>query len=518
MGDLPAQGPRAELAGAAVGDRRRDPGALGVELVALAQADEHPALAAGVGDRQLAEAAARLAALQQGLELAARGVVGDVLALEDPDDDAVGVCFGRIAGSRLDVHEGADTTVPRHARDRDPLHRSHARRQARRRALLPRRDRARRHGHRGGARAGRRGAGAGGARDHGPGAAGRPGADPLAPGADQGRDPQGGLVGDDQQGVRLGPALHPVARPGHPRRRRRDRPRRRHGVDVLRALHAPQGPLRLPHGRREGDRRDDPGRPAQPVHGQADVRGGLRRRGRARAHPPGHGSLGAALAPARGRGHRRRPPARGDRAGHGQVQEGRGRGRGRRGAAARDQPRGPGQAAAAQPGRLPHRRQQPGRQRRRRRRGRGQRRVGLGPRRQAARAHHRPRPGRGRLPLPGPHAGGGVQEGAREGRAVGRRHRPVGDQRGLRLGHAELDPRPRHRRGQGQRQRRRRGHRPPDRRLGRPDPRRARAGAAPPRRRQGRRGDLLGRRSGRRRRRSRSSATAADAPPLRSPR
>ena len=68
-------------------------------------------------------------------------------------------------------------------------------------------------------------------------------------------------------------------------------------------------------------------------------------------------------------------------------------------------------------------------------------------------AHHRPRPGRGRLPLPGPHAGGRVQEGAREGRAVGRRHRPVGDQRGLRLGHAELDPRSRHRRGQGQRQR-----------------------------------------------------------------
>ena len=52
------------------------------------------------------------------------------------------------------------------------------------------------------------------------------------------------------------------------------------------------------------------------------------------------------------------------------------------------------------------------------------------------------------------------------------RHRPVGDQRGVRLGHPELDPHARHRRGQGQRQRRRRRARPPDRRVRRAHPRR----------------------------------------------
>ena len=51
----------------------------------------------------------------------------------------------------------------------------------------------------------------------------------------------------------------------------------------------------------------------------------------------------------------------------------------------------------------------------------------------------------------------------------------------------------------GQRQRRRGRHRPPDRRLGRAHPRHAGARAAPPRRRLRLRGDLLGRRPGRRR-------------------
>ncbi len=79
-----------------------------------------------------------------------------------------------------------------------------------------------------------------------------------------------------------------------------------------------------------------------------------------------------------------------------------------------------------------------------------------------------------------------------------RRHRPVGDQRGVRVGHAELDPDARDRRGQGQRERRGGRARPPVGRLGRADPRLARAGAAPPRRRARLRGDLLRRRSGRR--------------------
>ena len=50
-------------------------------------------------------------------------------------------------------------------------------------------------------------------------------------------------------------------RPGDPRGRRRGRRRRRHGVDVAGALPAAAGALRLPHGRREGARRDGPRRP-----------------------------------------------------------------------------------------------------------------------------------------------------------------------------------------------------------------------------------------------------------------
>ena len=90
------------------------------------------------------------------------------------------------------------------------------------------------------------------------------------------------------------------------------------------------------------------------------------------------------------------------------------------------------------------------------------------------------------------------EEGAGEGRPEGRGHRPVGDQRGVRLGRAELDPHARDRRGPRERQRRRDRPRPPDRRLRRADHRLARLRAAPPRRRPGLRGDLLRRRAGRR--------------------
>ena len=55
-----------------------------------------------------------------------------------------------------------------------------------------------------------------------------------------------------------------------------------------------------------------------------------------------------------------------------------------------------------------------------------------------------------------------------------RRHRPVGDQRSVRFGHAELDADARDRRGQGQRKRRRGRARPSDRRLRGADPRLAR--------------------------------------------
>ena len=187
----------------------------------------------------------------------------------------------------------------------------------------------------------------GAARRHGPGPPGRPGPDPLAPGPDQGRDPQGGLQRDHQQGVRLGPARLGPARPGDPRGRRRGRRRRRHGVDVARALPAAPGALRLPHGRRQGARRDGPRRPHQPLQRAPDVRRGDRGRRRARAHAPRPRPLGAALARARGGRHRRGPPARGDRRGHRQGSQGRHRRRGRRGPAPRHEPRDAGQAARA---------------------------------------------------------------------------------------------------------------------------------------------------------------------------
>ena len=61
-----------------------------------------------------------------------------------------------------------------------------------------------------------------------------------------------------------------------------------------------------------------------------------------------------------------------------------------------------------------------------------------------------------RLRLPRPHACQGFDRGARQDRQdAGRRRRPLGDQRGIRLGHHRLDPHDGHRRGEGQRQRRR---------------------------------------------------------------
>ena len=80
--------------------------------------------------------------------------------------------------------------------------------------------------------------------------------------------------------------------------------RRRHGVDVERALPAQAGPLRLPDGRRQGARRDGPRRPHEPVHRQAHGRGGERGRRGARDDPRRHGQVRAALARAGGR---RRP-------------------------------------------------------------------------------------------------------------------------------------------------------------------------------------------------------------------
>ena len=65
---------------------------------------------------------------------------------------------------------------------------------------------------------------------------------------------------------------------------------------------------------------------------------------------------------------------------------------------------------------------------------------------------------------------GAVRGGARARRPQGRRHRPLGGQRGLRGGGAGLHARPRDRRRPGQRARRRGGARPSDRRLRRAHP------------------------------------------------
>ena len=236
------------------------------------------------------------------------------------------------------------------------------------------------------------GRGGGRPRDHGPGAAGRPGPDPVAPGADQGRHPQGGLLGDDQQGLRLERARGRDPRRADPRRRRRGRRRRRHGVDVVRAVHAAQGPLRLSHGRRQGARRDGPRRADEPVLRAPDVRRGDGDRRRAGDHPPRPRPLGAAQPRARDRGDRQRPPARGDRRGDRQGPQGRHRRRGRRGAAPRQHAGDARQAARArQQGGLAHGRQLAGRQRRRRRDRRRLRRVGEGQRQGGPRRRSSPR-------------------------------------------------------------------------------------------------------------------------------
>ena len=148
----------------------------------------------------------------------------------------------------------------------------------------------------------------------------------------------------------------------------RGRRHRRHGVDEPGPLPAAGRPLRLPHGRRHRARRDDPRRPHQPLHRQADDQRGQRGLQRAGDHPRRHGPLRRALAPARRRGDRRRPPRRRDRRRHRQVAQGREHGRGRRGDPARHDAGDARQAEGdRRRGRHPHRRQRARGQRRRRR-------------------------------------------------------------------------------------------------------------------------------------------------------
>ena len=135
-------------------------------------------------------------------------------------------------------------------------------------------------------------------------------------------------------------------------------------------------------------------------------------------------------------------------------------------------------------------------QRRRLRGRRRLRRVGRGKRQAGPGDDRRLRRDRRRLRLPGEDAGEGREARPRQGGPDAGRRRPLGDQRGVRLGRDQLGPDARHRRSEGQRQRRRDRARPSDRRLRRSHHRRPRPRASATRRRPRLRGDLLRRRPG----------------------
>ena len=230
--------------------------------------------------------------------------------------------------------------------------------------------------------------------------------------------------------------------------------------------------LRLSHGRREGARRDGPRRADQPVLRQADVRRGDRGRRRAGDDARRPRPLGAALARARAEGDRRGQARRRDRLGDRKGQKG------DTVVEIDEAPRRGStlEALAKLPGLV-------GKE--------GSHTAGNSPgvndaggalvlsSEEWATAN-----GKEALAEIVAHAQSANdfaylattpaqrrEEGAGEGRPEGRGHRPVGDQRGVRLGHAELDPDARDRRGPRERQRRRDRARPPDRRLRRADPR-----------------------------------------------
>ena len=332
--------------------------------------------------------------------------------------------------------------------------------------------------------------------DHGPGAPGRAGPDPLAPGADQGRHPEGGLLGDHQQGLRLGRARDRSCST------RRSAPATSRSASAAAWSRCRRRPTCCPR-RASASAWATPRRSTRwsttasrnPFSGTPDVRRGDRDRRRARDHAPRPRPLGAALARARDR---RRPtraacPRRSSpvtikgRKGDTVVEVDEAP---RRGTHAR------GARQAARPGRqggLAHGRQLAGRQRRRRR-------------------------ARARLATSGPRANGKealaeivahaqsandfayLATHARQRRARRRSRRPACSRATSTCGRSTRRSPPstlnsirdaRHRRGQGQRQRRRGRARPPDRRLRRAHHRHARARAAPPRRRPRLRGDLL---------------------------
>ena len=298
--------------------RGGDAGALGVELVALAEPGEDLAAAVGVR-RPRACAAPGLASPESTSACSAPPSTSCAIALVLEDARRRSCrrrCLRGASVVAADVAcERANTRVCRHAQHRDP--RAAARTPVGKLggglSSLPATelggDR-----HQGGARARRRRARAGPARRDGPGAAGRAGPDPLAPGADRGRDPEGGHLRDDQQGLRVGrprgracstrrsaPATSrspSAAAWSRCRRRRTCCPSARFGFRMgdVKALDAMvQDGLRNPFsGKQMFEEATEVGDELEMTRADMDT-------------------LGAALARARDRRDRRRPPARGDR-------------------------------------------------------------------------------------------------------------------------------------------------------------------------------------------------------------
>ena len=93
------------------GQRRGDPGALGVDLLALAEPDDqHPAAALAGAGRELLVGALGVG----GARRARRAAAGSVLAVVEADRDQVGVDLGELDLTDLDLH-GARVYALAHA-------------------------------------------------------------------------------------------------------------------------------------------------------------------------------------------------------------------------------------------------------------------------------------------------------------------------------------------------------------------------------------------------------------------
>ena len=264
----------------------------------------------------LRKAGLGLAGVDERAERAVRRVVRDPLVLEETDGDRVRPRpWGRLGGG-ANVHAKARILESLgYAQHRDPQRRPHARRQARRRPLVPARDRARGDRHRGGARARRRRA--------------RRRSQHVVMGqvlqAGQGQIPsrqaqiEAGIPKEVPSetinkvcasGVRAAGILDHAIRAG-------DLEVARRPAAWSRCRNAPYLLPKARFGLRMGDAKALDAMIhdglTQPVQREADVRGGDRGRRRARDDPRRHGPLGAALARAHDRRDRRRAPAGGDR-------------------------------------------------------------------------------------------------------------------------------------------------------------------------------------------------------------